>query len=126
MSDVRRPEAAATPLDQLLGGSSAIAAVREQVTRLLSRQGGGARRPAPILILGDTGTGKGLLAGILHRAGPRTAGPFVDVNCPAIPETLLEAELFGFERGASIAEEDRRREWRGGRTDVRPGPVRPR
>ena len=88
------------PLGQLLGESPALAAVREQVERLLRRQAEGARRLAPILILGETGTGKGLLAGILHRAGPRAAGPFVDVNCAAIPETLLEAELFGFERGA--------------------------
>ena len=88
------------PLPQLLGESQAIAGVREQVVRLLRRQSEGARRLAPILILGETGTGKGLLAGILHRAGPRAAGPFVDVNCAAIPETLLEAELFGFERGA--------------------------
>ena len=94
------PRAAATPLDQLLGESPAIEAIREQVGRLLSRQGGALRRLAPILILGETGTGKGLVAGILHRAGPRAAGPFVDVNCAAIPETLLEAELFGYERGA--------------------------
>jgi DNA-binding NtrC family response regulator/tetratricopeptide (TPR) repeat protein len=100
MSDVPRPAADAVPLEQLLGESPAIVAVREQVRRLLGRQSGGARRPAPILILGETGTGKGLLAGILHRAGPRAAGPFVDVNCAAIPESLLEAELFGFERGA--------------------------
>ena len=100
MSDGERPASTATPLDQLRGASPAIAAVREQVSRLLSRQGGATRRLAPILILGETGTGKGLLAGILHRAGPRSAGPFVDVNCAAIPETLLEAELFGFERGA--------------------------
>jgi DNA-binding NtrC family response regulator/tetratricopeptide (TPR) repeat protein len=88
------------PLDQFRGESPAVSAVREQVTRLLQRQGEGARRLAPILILGETGTGKGLLAGILHQAGPRAAGPFVDVNCAAIPETLLEAELFGYERGA--------------------------
>ena len=100
MSDVPRPARAATPLDQLLGESPAIEAIREQVGRLLSRQGGALRRLAPILILGETGTGKGLVAGILHRAGPRAAGPVVDVNCAAIPETLLEAELFGYERGA--------------------------
>src|SRR5262249_53785137 len=58
------------------------------------------RRMPPLLILGATGTGKGLLARVLHRAGPRAAGPLVEVNCAAIPETLIEAELFGFERGA--------------------------
>jgi DNA-binding NtrC family response regulator/tetratricopeptide (TPR) repeat protein len=87
-------------LDEILGESPGVVALREQVARLLGRQAEGARRRAPILILGETGTGKGLLAGVLHRAGPRAAGPFVDVNCAAIPETLLEAELFGFERGA--------------------------
>src|SRR4249920_3495445 len=89
-----------TALASLLGESPGIAAVREQVFRLLRHQGESARRLPPILILGETGTGKGLLAELVHRAGPRSSGPFVDVNCAAIPETLLEAEMFGFERGA--------------------------
>ncbi len=84
-------------LDVVLGDSSGVAAVREQVGRLLRSS---ARRLPPILILGDTGTGKGLIAATIHRGSARAAGPFVDVNCSAIPETLLEAELFGFERGA--------------------------
>ncbi len=88
-----------TPLSELIGESPGIRAVREQVGRLLQRQSD-ARRLAPILIHGETGAGKGVLARAIHRAGPRAAGPFVDVNCAAIPETLLEAELFGFERGA--------------------------
>jgi transcriptional regulator with AAA-type ATPase domain/tetratricopeptide (TPR) repeat protein len=52
-----------------------------------------------VLLSGETGTGKGLIARILHDSGPRAAGPFLEVNCAAIPETLLEAELFGFEAG---------------------------
>src|SRR5438105_6145264 len=86
-------------LAHLLGDSPGIQAIREKIERILTRQQD-ARRLPPVLIEGETGTGKGLLARLLHRAGPRPDGPFVDVNCAAIPETLLEAEMFGFERGA--------------------------
>jgi transcriptional regulator with GAF, ATPase, and Fis domain len=89
-----------TALGELLGESPAIAALRQQAARLLRSASGSARRRPPILILGETGTGKGLLAAAIHRTGARAGSPFVDVNCAAIPETLLEAELFGFERGA--------------------------
>jgi DNA-binding NtrC family response regulator/tetratricopeptide (TPR) repeat protein len=87
------------PLAQLIGDSPGLVAVRKQVEHLLQRQSETRRLP-PILILGETGTGKGLFARALHDAGPRKAGAFVAVNCAAIPETLLEAELFGYERGA--------------------------
>src|SRR5262245_30961713 len=86
-------------LGALLGESPLIVAIRTQVAELLARQAA-ARRLPPVLILGETGTGKGLLARAIHHAGPRHDRPLVEVNCAAIPETLLEAELFGFERGA--------------------------
>ena len=92
--------AVTTALAELLGQSPRIVALREQINRVLVRQADAARRSPPILLLGETGTGKGLIAATIHRAGIRARGPFVDVNCAAIPETLIEAELFGWERGA--------------------------
>jgi transcriptional regulator with AAA-type ATPase domain/tetratricopeptide (TPR) repeat protein len=86
-------------LAEIIGDSPGIRRLRKQLEQILTRAAT-ARRPPPVLLRGETGTGKGLVARIMHRAGTRASAPFVDVNCAAIPDTLLEAELFGYERGA--------------------------
>src|SRR6266852_4851084 len=86
-------------LAELIGRSPRIAAVRENIRALLSGEAAPRRLP-PLLIVGETGTGKSLLARIIHEASSRSAAQFVELNGAAIPENLLESELFGYERGA--------------------------
>jgi transcriptional regulator with PAS, ATPase and Fis domain len=79
---------------ELIGDDASIRDLRTFITRV-------ARSPAgTVLIYGETGTGKGLVARLIHRQSSRAGGPFIDVNCSAIPAGLMESELFGHERGA--------------------------
>ena len=90
-----------TALERLLGESAAMQQVRSLVEKV-------ARSMAPVLVHGESGTGKELVARAIHDCSPRAAGPFVAVNCGAIPEALLEAEFFGYRKGAFTgANEDR-------------------
>jgi transcriptional regulator with GAF, ATPase, and Fis domain len=79
--------------DQILGRSPIL---REALTRAAQV----ARTETTVLVTGESGTGKELVARAIHHASPRSDGPFVAVNCAALPDTLLESELFGHERGA--------------------------
>ena len=78
---------------RVIGGSRAMKDVLDTLGRV-------AVADTPVLFLGETGSGKGLLAETLHALGPRSKGPYVAVNCAALPEPLLESELFGHVRGA--------------------------
>src|SRR6201999_3275631 len=78
---------------RLLGASQAMQNLREMIGRV-------ARSQAPVHIYGESGTGKELVAKLIHESGPRKDGPFVPVNCGAIPSELMESELFGHKRGS--------------------------
>jgi two-component system response regulator PilR (NtrC family) len=78
---------------RLLGTSQAMQNMREMIGRV-------ARSQAPVHIFGESGTGKELVAKLIHESGPRRDGPFVPVNCGAIPSELMESELFGHKRGS--------------------------
>ena len=80
-------------IDDIWGESPQIRELRKSVLQV-------AQSNATVLITGETGTGKGLVASAIHHSGPRLAGPLISVNCGAIPDNLIESELFGYSEGA--------------------------
>src|SRR6478609_5228172 len=77
----------------VFGTSDAMLALRDRLSKVAAAN-------VPVLIHGESGTGKDIIARMIHTASPWKTGPWVKVNCPAIPGTLLESELFGYEKGA--------------------------
>ncbi len=90
---LQESEKAGIPPEELIFAGRAMESVRKLVQDV-------ARTPATVLLQGESGTGKELIARMIHLASPRKKAPFVPLNCAAIPENLLESELFGHERGA--------------------------
>ncbi|GAB4271888.1 MAG: sigma-54 dependent transcriptional regulator [Deferrisomatales bacterium] len=88
--------------DEMLGTSAALRELKEQIRVVAPTR-------ASVLITGENGTGKELTARAIHRASRRSDGPFVEVNCAAIPDNLIESELFGHEKGAFTGAASRRR-----------------
>ena len=96
----RNRERAEGAFADIIGESPAMATVKRFVERLIATPALASDQPPSVLITGETGTGKDLIARALHYSGARSAGPFVHVNCTALPEHLVEAELFGHVKGA--------------------------
>jgi two-component system, NtrC family, response regulator len=83
----------ASPIDGIIAASPEMLMALRNIEKI-------APTDVSVLVLGESGTGKELIAEAIHRLSPRAAGPFVPINCAAIPDTLLESELFGYEKGA--------------------------
>jgi len=79
--------------DDIIGVSASLTKAKELAARA-------ANSPSTVLITGESGTGKGIFANAIHSSGPRSKGPFIKINCAAVPEQLLESELFGYNEGA--------------------------
>jgi DNA-binding NtrC family response regulator len=84
----------------LLGNCTSLKAIREQIRQLATFGGDRQTLPPTVLLMGETGTGKDVVARLVHVSGPARTRPFVHVDCAALPRELVEAELFGTERGA--------------------------
>ncbi len=92
-------KAAENKLDRLIGSSAAMNQCKTMIAKL-------ARSQAPVLVSGDSGSGKELAARLIHELGPRADGPFIPVNCGAIPTELMESEFFGHRKGSFTGASD--------------------
>jgi len=92
-TELERSQGARYTVDSLIGTSPVMLKLKETIRRV-------ALGPSTVLIRGESGTGKELLAHAIHTGSPRRNGPFIKVNCAAVPENLLESELFGYQEGA--------------------------
>ena len=92
--------AGSSPFDAIIGESPAVVAFRDSLRALLDRMAG-LPRPPLVLLLGETGAGKDLAAQVIHAAGPRSNGPFLNIHVPAIPGETTDGELWGWAKGAS-------------------------
>src|ERR1700723_2114401 len=93
ISPLCQPLGEMAPEAVVFGGTDAMRALRERLAKIAGAN-------VPVLIQGESGTGKDIIARMIHASSPWKTGPWVKVNCPAIPGTLLESELFGYEKGA--------------------------
>jgi len=93
LTEARRALLLRSPSNRLIGQSALMMKLQSRIEMIAPSE-------APTLLMGESGTGKELVARLLHERSPRASKPFVAVNCAAFPETLIEAELFGYERGA--------------------------
>ena len=105
----RRREKSRSGLERILGESPAMRELKARIVQMLEAE----RRiadgpPPPLLVIGETGTGKELIARAVHFDGPRADGPFVELNCAALPAHLIESELFGHEKGAFTDAKEKR------------------